>query len=128
MTIHALKDRHENAKFLDIMGDGVRLGEVEQLVLLAVLRLDGAAYAVPIRDLILREAEVDLPRGSIYVTLDRLEEKGLVESWFGDPVAEPGGKARRLFRTTPAGLATLTATRRALDRLATGTVVARTRS
>jgi len=101
-----------------------RLGEVEQLVLLAVLRLAGGAYAVPIRDLILKEAQVDLPRGSIYVTLERLEEKGLVESWFSEPVAEPGGKARRLFRSTPAGVAALKATRRAVDRLSAGTVVA----
>lgn len=100
-----------------------RLGEVEQLVLLAVVRLGGEAYAVPIRDLILNEAEVDLPRGSIYVTLDRLEEKGLVESWFGDPVAEPGGKARRLFKATPAGIATLKAVRRAMTRLAAGTII-----
>lgn len=102
-----------------------RLGEVEQLVLLAVLRLDGAAYAVPIRDVILTETGVDLPRGSIYVTLGRLEDKGLVESWMGDPVAEPGGKARRLFRTTRVGVDALRSTRRALDRLAAGTQVAR---
>jgi DNA-binding PadR family transcriptional regulator len=89
--------------------------------------LDGGAYAVPIRDLILTEAEVDLPRGSIYVTLERLEDKGLVESWFSEPVAEPGGKARRLFRMTRAGVSALKATRRAIDRLAAGTVVARPR-
>lgn len=107
--------------------DVFRLGEVEQLVLLAVLRLKGEAYAVPIRDLILSEAEVDLPRGSIYVTLDRLEEKGFVESWFGDPVAEPGGKARRLFKATTTGVAALKSARRAVDRLASGTPLARVR-
>lgn len=107
--------------------DVSRLGEVEQLVLLAVLRLNGEAYAVPIRDLILSEAEVDLPRGSIYVTLDRLEEKGLAESWFGDPVAEPGGKARRLFKITPAGVSALKSARRAIDRMSTGTALARSR-
>lgn len=102
-----------------------RLGEVEQLVLLAVLRLEGNAYAVPIRDLIADQAEVDLPRGSIYVTLDRLEEKGLVESSFSDPVAEPGGKARRVFTITRGGITALEAARRAIDRLATGTRLAR---
>lgn len=102
-----------------------RLGEVEQLVLLAVLRLEGEAYAVPIRDVILRDAGVDLPRGSIYVTLGRLEDKGLVASWMGDPVAEQGGKARRLFRATPQGIAALRGARRAFDRLAVGTEVAR---
>ena len=103
--------------------DPTRLGEVEQLVLLAVLRLAGEAYAVPIRELILREARVTLTRGSIYITLDRLEEKKLVESWFSEPTGEPGGKARRLFRILPAGLAALRAARRAVDRLSIGTVL-----
>jgi DNA-binding PadR family transcriptional regulator len=111
----------------DIMTDASRLGEVEHLVLLAVLRLEGEAYAVPIRDLILTEAGIALPRGSIYVTLDRLEEKGLVESWFSEPTAEPGGKARRLFRAKPAGVSALRAAQRGFDRLSTGTVVARER-
>jgi DNA-binding PadR family transcriptional regulator len=102
-----------------------RLGEVEQLVLLAVLRLEGDAYAVPIRDLIRKNGGVRLTRGSIYITLDRLEKKGLVESWFSEPTRLPGGKARRLFRMRPSGVAALKAARRALDRLAAGTVVAR---
>ncbi len=105
-------------------GAASRLGEVEQLVLLAVLRLDSEAYAVPIRDLIADEAGVKLSRGSIYITLDRLEEKGLVESWFGDPISEPGGKSRRLFRILPPGVTALRAARRAVDRLAAGTLLA----
>jgi PadR family transcriptional regulator PadR len=104
----------------------VRLGEVEQLVLLAVLRLAGEAYAVPIRELIRREARVTLTRGSIYITLDRLEEKKLVQSWFSEPTGEPGGKARRLFRILPAGIAALRAARRAVDRLSAGTVLDKT--
>ena len=105
--------------------DPARLGEVEQLVLLAVLRLAGEAYAVPIRELIAREAEVKLTRGSIYITLDRLEQKKLVESWFSDPTGEPGGKPRRLFRIVPAGMQALRAARRAVDRLAAGTALDR---
>ena len=105
--------------------DSLRLGEVEQLVLLAVLRLDGEAYAVPIRELIARECAVSLSRGSIYITLERLEAKKLVESWFSEPTGEPGGKARRLFRTLPAGVQALKFARRAIDRLAAGTVLAR---
>ena len=100
-----------------------RLGEVEQLVLLAVLRLEGQAYAVPIGDLIASEAQVKLSRGSIYITLDRLEAKGLVESWFSEPTGEPGGKARRLFKIRPAGVAALQAVRRAVDRLSAGTIL-----
>lgn len=101
----------------------LRLGEVEQLVLLAVLRLDGQAYAVPIRDLIDRAGSVKLSRGSIYITLDRLEKKGLVESWFSDPTGEPGGKSRRLFRIRPAGVLALKAARRAVERLSAGTAL-----
>lgn len=100
-----------------------RLGEVEQLVLLAVLRLDGQAYAVPIRDLIDRAGGVPLSRGSIYITLDRLEKKGLVESCFSEPTGEPGGKARRLFRIRPAGVLALKAARRAVERLSAGTAL-----
>jgi PadR family transcriptional regulator PadR len=101
------------------------LGEVEQLVLLAVLRLEGDAYAVPVRELIQRDAGVRLLRGSVYVTLERLERKRFVESWFSEPTRARGGKARRLFRLRPEGLAALRASRRAVDRLAAGTVAAR---
>ncbi|MEO7189993.1 MAG: helix-turn-helix transcriptional regulator [Vicinamibacterales bacterium] len=101
------------------------LGEVEQLVLLAVLRLgDDEAYAVPIRDLILRETAVDISRGTIYVTLERLERKGYVTSWFSEPQAVRGGKARRHFRLKPPGVAAVRAAKRAVDRLAAGTILA----
>ena len=97
------------------------LGEVEQLVLLATLRLGDDAYAVPIRALILEEAGVTLSRGTVYVTLERLERKGYVTSWFSDPQAVRGGKARRLFRLKPPGLGAIKAAKQAMDRLATGT-------
>jgi DNA-binding PadR family transcriptional regulator len=100
------------------------LGEVEQLVLLATLRLGEEAYAVPIRALIKEEAGVELSRGTVYVTLERLERKGYVTSWFSAPQAVRGGKARRLFRLKPPGLAAVKAAKRAMDRLATGTVLA----
>lgn len=102
-----------------------RLGEVEQLVLLALLRLDREAYAVPIRELIARDAGVELTRTTVYVTLDRLEQKRLVESYFSEPTGAPGGKARRMFRLRAEGLAALKAARRAADRLAAGTPLAR---
>jgi DNA-binding PadR family transcriptional regulator len=102
-----------------------RLGEVEQLVLLALLRLDREAYAVPLRELIAKEARVELSRATIYITLDRLEQKGLVESFFSEPTGQPGGKARRMFRLRPEGLVTLRAVRHAADRLAAGTLLAK---
>lgn len=100
------------------------LGEVEQLVLLAILRLGDGAYAVPIRDELRDRVGVDLSRGSVYVTLDRLERKGYVSSWFDDPTPEPGGKARRCFRIERDGLMALRATQRMIERLQAGTVLA----
>jgi PadR family transcriptional regulator PadR len=101
------------------------LGEVELLVLMAVLRLDADAYAAPIRELIEREAGAELSRGTVYVTLERLEQKGYVASWFSDPIAIRGGKAKRLFQLKPAGLTALKAARAAVDRLAAGTLLER---
>jgi PadR family transcriptional regulator PadR len=71
------------------------LGELEQLVLLAAIRLADQAYAVSIRDLIEAETGIAVTRSSVYVTLDRLDRKGYVSSWFGDPTAERGGKDHR---------------------------------
>jgi len=78
------------------------LGELEQVVLLAVIRLGSAAYAVTIRDEIRDRTGIDLSRGTVYVTLERLARKGLLESWFADPTPERGGKAKRYFKATPA--------------------------
>jgi DNA-binding PadR family transcriptional regulator len=100
-----------------------RLGEVEQLVLLALLRLGREAYAVPIRELIAAEARIPLTRATIYITLDRLERKGLLESTFSAPSPVAGGKARRMFRLRPEGLTALRAVRDATHRLARGTLL-----
>jgi DNA-binding PadR family transcriptional regulator len=105
------------------MRDYPLLGEVEQLVLLAVLRLADEAYAVPIRALIKQDAGVEVSRGTVYVTLERLERKGYVTSWFSDPQAVRGGKARRIFRLKPAGVAAIRAAKRAMDRLSAGTIL-----
>jgi DNA-binding PadR family transcriptional regulator len=102
-----------------------RLGEVEQLVLLALVRLEAPDYAVPIRDVIADHAGVELSRASIYITLDRLERKGLLESVFSEPTGQPGGKGRRMFRLLPAGRASLRAARRAVDRMAADTAFAK---
>ncbi|HUL74785.1 MAG TPA: helix-turn-helix transcriptional regulator [Vicinamibacterales bacterium] len=93
------------------------LGELEQLVLLAAMRLGDEAYAVSIRDEIHDRSRVDLSRASVYVTLDRLDRKGYVTSWFGAPTPERGGKAKRFFRVTPAGRRALAAAEDAVARL-----------
>jgi PadR family transcriptional regulator len=98
------------------------LGEVEQLVLLVILRLGEGTYAVPIRDE-LKKHGVDLSRGSVYVTLDRLERKKYVRSWFDDPTPEPGGKSRRCFAIERDGIAALRANQKLLRRLQAGTLL-----
>ena len=98
------------------------LGEVEQLVLLVILRLGEGTYAVPIREE-LRKHGVELSRGSVYVTLDRLERKKYVRSWFDDPTPEPGGKSRRCFAIERDGVAALRANQKLLRRLQAGTLL-----
>lgn len=79
------------------------LGELERLALLAVLRVGEGAYAVSVRDEIERRTGRSVSRGAIYVTLDRLERKGYVTSRLGEPTAERGGKAKRVFALEGAG-------------------------
>ena len=93
------------------------LGELEQLVLLAIPQADGPAYAVSIRDAIEARTGISLARGSVYVALDRLDRKGYVTSWFADPTAERGGKAKRCFEVTVAGRRALAAAEQALTRM-----------
>jgi PadR family transcriptional regulator PadR len=100
------------------------LGEVEQLVLLAALRLGDDAYAVAVRDEIETRASIALSRVTVYITLDRLERKGYLQSWFADPTPERGGKAKRCFRLEPEGIRALRSSMHALDRLAAGTRLA----
>lgn len=93
------------------------LGEFEQMVLLAILRLDGDAYGVPILEEIERRTGRSVSRSAVYVTLRRLEAKGLVSSWMSEPLAERGGKPRRLVKVEPAGLDLLRDSRHAMDRM-----------
>jgi DNA-binding PadR family transcriptional regulator len=90
------------------------LGELEHIVMLAVLRLGEGAYGVPIRLEIERRTARSLTVGALYRTLDRLEAKGYVTSWFGDPTPERGGRSRRYFRARPPGIRALRASREAL--------------
>src|SRR5438105_779359 len=90
------------------------LGEFEQVVLLAVLRLGDQAYGVPIRQEIETRTRSSVTIGALYSTLDRLENKGLISSVFSEPRPERGGRARRYFRMEPAGVRALQRTREAL--------------
>ena len=81
------------------------LGEFELVVLLAVIGLGDEAYPVTIRDAIEARTGRQVSRPAVFITLERLEDKGLVSSRFGDPTPVRGGRAKRFFRPTRAGLA-----------------------
>lgn len=83
------------------------LGEFEQMVLLALMRLGEQAYGASIRVEILERTGRSITPGAIYPTLDRLEQRGLVTSRWSEPTAERGGRSRRHFVLTRAGLAEL---------------------
>jgi len=96
------------------------LGEMELMILLAVVRLGDDAYGVPISMELLDLAGREVALGSVYAALDRLEQKGFVTSVLGDPTPERGGRAKRYFRVTRAGVRALRMTRRALTNLWSG--------
>ena len=98
----------------------IYLGELEQIVLLAVLRLGEEAYAVPILEQIEAQTGRQIARGALYTALERLETKGCLRSRVGDPLPERGGRARRYFKVTPAAIRALKDSRLALLRLWNG--------
>jgi DNA-binding PadR family transcriptional regulator len=94
--------------------EDVYVGELEQLILLIVLRLGDDAYANPIRDELAHAAGRRMARGALYTALERLEGKGCLRSTMGNPLPERGGRARRYFTVTAAGLRALRQSRRVL--------------
>jgi PadR family transcriptional regulator, regulatory protein PadR len=96
------------------------LGEFEQMVLLAIVHLGADAYGVPIVEEIEHRTGRGVSRAAVYVTLRRLEEKGFVSSWMGDPTPERGGKARRHVRIETAGVRALREARQTAERMWSG--------
>jgi len=95
----------------------IYLGELEQILLLAVLRVGEEAYAIPILKQIEAQTGRKVARGALYTALERLEAKGCVRSRLGEPVPERGGRARRYFTVTPAAVRALRHSKQALMRL-----------
>ena len=93
------------------------LGHFELLVLLALLRAGDDAYGVPIAHAIEQSTGKRVILASIYNTLERLEETGLVASKMGEPTSERGGRAKRYFAITAAGLRDVRAAKKALTQL-----------
>jgi PadR family transcriptional regulator PadR len=96
------------------------LGEFEQLLLFALVQLDGDAYGAGIRRLIEARTGRTVSPGAIYTALDRLESRRLVSSALGEPTARRGGKRRRYYRIEPAGVELLRRSHDALARMAQG--------
>jgi len=96
------------------------LGEFEQIVLLAMARVGEQAYAVSIHDEILQTTGRSVSIPAVYVTLSRLEKKGLVRSWMGEPSPTRGGRAKRHFELTDEGREALEESREVFDQLWSG--------
>lgn len=98
------------------------IGDFEQLVLLGVLRFerDDAAYGAAIRREIHARSGRDVSINAVYTTLDRLEKKGLLRSWVGDPTPERGGRRRKFYALRPAGVVALRQAYRAFTAMADG--------
>jgi PadR family transcriptional regulator, regulatory protein PadR len=96
------------------------LFELEQLVLLAILRLSDQAYGIRIIQELATLTHLQVSRPSVYTTLARLQRKGLLSSSLGEPLPERGGRARRFYRVTPVALSLLKESRQCYLRLWTG--------
>lgn len=92
-------------------------GDFEQQVLLTVWRLGDGAYGGSVRDELEARTGRDLTQGAVYVTLVRLEKKGLLRSRMSEPTPVRGGKAKRFFEILPAGIQGLHHARETMDRL-----------
>jgi PadR family transcriptional regulator PadR len=96
------------------------LGEFEHIVILALMRLSDQAYGVTVRQEIEVRTGREVSIGAIYATLGRLETKGYVHSYLGDPTPERGGRSKRFFRVTAKGVTAVNRTHRALHSMTEG--------
>jgi DNA-binding PadR family transcriptional regulator len=96
------------------------LGEFEQLVLLALVRLGDQAYGISIHGELQRRARRDVTVAAVYKTLERLENKGLAVSRVGEPTAERGGRRKKYFSIQPAGRRALAQALASLRRMTDG--------
>src|SRR5271154_2473260 len=93
------------------------LADFELMVILTLIYLGEDAYGVPISRELEKRLKREVSVAGVYAALERLEAKGLIVSSLGDPTPERGGKAKRYFRVTKAGLRQVHDTRRVLTRL-----------
>ena len=96
------------------------LGEFEQLVFLALVRLGAEAYGVAVRDEIEHQTGRDVTLGAVYTTLLRLENKRFVSSRLGDSTPQRGGRRKKFYRPLAAGRRELAASLNALRSMTRG--------
>ena len=114
-----LTSKH-NTCIVVVIHPPLALGEFEQLVLLAILRLGASAYGVSIRQEIVTCARRSVSPGALYTTLDRLETKGALTSEEGAPTPERGGRAKRFYSVTQVGQEQLVEAQRSFERMMSG--------
>ena len=102
------------------MGTPPSVGDFEQLVLLALVRLGDQAYGIAIHNEIVQRAGREVTVASVYKTLERLEDKGFAASSLGEPTAERGGRRKKYFRVQPAGRRALRHALASLRRMSDG--------
>lgn len=102
------------------MPRGDLLGSLEHIVLLALVRLEANAYGMTIRREIEARTGRSISIGAVYGTLERLEAKGYVSSSLGEPTAERGGRAKRLFRIEVDGERALRSSQDAIRKMTLG--------
>jgi DNA-binding PadR family transcriptional regulator len=93
------------------------LTRMEEILLLTVQRLDPEAYGVTIRANVEEVLGKPVSVGAVYVPLDRLAERGYLETWHGDPTPERGGRRKKYYRLTQDGLKILAETKALNDAL-----------
>src|SRR5437764_9819189 len=96
------------------------LGDFEQLVLFGVMRLGEDAYGAAIRQEIHARSGRDVSINAVYTTLDRLESKGFLKSWVGDPTPQRGGRRRKFYSLRPSGMVALRQAYRVFNAMAEG--------
>lgn len=101
--VYGVRSLVYNVSYMKPFPFGAILGEFEQLVLLALLRLGNGAFGAAIHREIVARTGRDLPTSAVYVTLDRLEAKRMVVAYIGTPTAQRGGRRRKHYLLDTAG-------------------------
>jgi PadR family transcriptional regulator PadR len=96
------------------------LGELEQLILLALARLGDDAYGVTIREAVVEGTGRDITLGTVYKTLRRLEQKKFVSCWTAEPTQERGGRRKKMYELNPLGKRALRQSLEGLRRMTAG--------